>query len=90
MVAHVTASGSPLRTGDLIATGTISGNVAGSHGCLLEATDGGESPLRLDDGSLRSFLQDGDIVRMTGFVGRPGSGVGFGECVAELVGAPSR
>lgn len=85
MIAHSVISGSPLRTGDLLATGTISGDISGSHGCLLEATDGGASPVKLNDGSQRKFLEDGDIVRITGFAGESSSGVGFGECSGRLV-----
>lgn len=87
MVAHATASGSPLRPGDLIATGTVSGDGPGHHGCLLESTEGGASPVLLADGTRRTYLEDGDVVRMSGFAGGPDSGVGFGECVGELVGA---
>lgn len=87
MVAHATASGSPLRTGDLIATGTVSGDGPGSYGCLLESTEGGVSPVLLADGTRRTYLEDGDTVRISGFAGEPASGVGFGECVGKLVGA---
>lgn len=86
MIAHTTQSGSALRTGDLIATGTVSGDKEGSYGCLLEATEGGSVPVTLVDGSRRSFLEDGDVVSMVGYAGTPDSGVGFGQCVGELVG----
>lgn len=85
MVAHSVSSGSALRTGDLLATGTISGSAKGAQGCLLETTEGGAHPVTLNDGSHRTFLRDGDVVRMTGFAGEPSSGVGFGDCSGLLV-----
>lgn len=87
MVAHLASSGSAMRTGDVLATGTISGVGAGRRGCLLEATEGGTEPIRLGDGSTRGFLEDGDVVRMTGVAGDSSSGVGWGECVGRLVAA---
>lgn len=88
MAAHIASSGSALRTGDILATGTVSGAGAGARGCLLEATEGGTEPIRLRDGSMRRFLEDGDVVRMTGVAGDSSSGVGWGECVGRL--APAR
>lgn len=84
MIAHSVSSGSALRTGDILATGTISGSEEGSHGCLLESTEGGTRPVRLVDGSERAFLEDGDVVRITALAGGV-DGVGFGECVGRLV-----
>ncbi|MEU4689160.1 fumarylacetoacetase [Actinoplanes sp. NPDC023714] len=59
MLAHLTVNGASLRTGDLFASGTISG---GSPGSLIELSWNGREPLRLPDGSTRSFLEDGDEV----------------------------
>lgn len=89
MIAHVASAGSALRTGDIMATGTVTGPEEGEMGCLLEVTEGGKRPLKLQDGSERRFLQDGDVVRMTAVAGRKDSGVGFGECVGRLVPARS-
>jgi fumarylacetoacetase len=61
-LAHATANGASLRTGDLIGTGTISGRGRGSEGSLMELSRGGAEPIRLPDGSERSFLEDGDEV----------------------------
>lgn len=88
MLAHTASAGAALRTGDLLATGTVSGAVDGSRGCLLEVTEGGKVPVRLGDGTERRYLEDGDVVRLSGFAGEAGSGIGFGECVGKLV--PSR
>lgn len=87
MVAHSVSSGSALRTGDLLATGTVSGSEETSRGCMLESTEGGSKPVTLSDGLKRGFLEDGDVVRITGSVGGDGSGIGFGECIGQLTPA---
>ena len=68
-LAHATVNGASLRTGDLMATGTISGSGPGSEGSLIELTRGGADPLRLPDGRERSFLEDGDEVVLRGRAG---------------------
>ncbi|KFA70909.1 hypothetical protein S40288_10149 [Stachybotrys chartarum IBT 40288] len=88
MIAHSVSSGSALRTGDIISTGTVSGFEEGTYGCLLEATEGGTKPIALHNGATRTFLLDGDTVRMTAFAGGVEAGVGFGECIGTLL--PSR
>jgi fumarylacetoacetase len=87
MVAHTVSAGSALRTGDLLATGTVSGTGPGSYGCLLESTEGGKNPISLNDGTERRFLNDGDVVQMVAVAGEDGSGVGFGDCFGELIPA---
>jgi fumarylacetoacetase len=68
-LAHATSNGASLRTGDLIATGTISGVTRGSEGSLIELTRNGVEPLQLPDGSGRTFLEDGDEVVLRGRAG---------------------
>jgi fumarylacetoacetase len=68
-LAHATANGASVRTGDLFASGTISGAARGSEGSLIELTWNGESPIRLGDGSTRTFLEDGDDVVLRGRAG---------------------
>lgn len=87
MVAHLVSAGSALRTGDLLATGTVSGPGKGTHGCLLEATQGGTMPIPIGNGVTRTYLEDGDTVRMTAFARDPSSGIGWGECIGELIPA---
>jgi fumarylacetoacetase len=84
MVAHATSSGSPLRSGDILATGTVSEPGREHRGCLLETTEGGQLPVKLNDGSVRTFLHDGDVVRMIAVGGEESSGVGFGECIGQV------
>jgi len=68
-LAHATSNGASIRTGDLFASGTISGAQSGSEGSLIELTWNGERPVRLDDGSERTFLEDGDEVVLRGRAG---------------------
>jgi fumarylacetoacetase len=68
-LAHATSNGASLRTGDLLASGTISGAARGSEGSLIELTRNGTEPIRLPDGSERTFLEDGDEVVLRGSAG---------------------
>jgi fumarylacetoacetase len=62
MLAHLTSNGSSVRTGDVFASGTVSGPEPGQRGCLLELTWNGAQPITLADGSTREWLDDGDEV----------------------------
>ena len=64
MVAHLTANGASLRTGDLLGSGTISG--PDEHGSLVELSRNGAEAVELGDGSTRTFLLDGDEVVLRG------------------------
>ena len=68
-LAHATVNGASIRTGDLFASGTISGATMGSEGSLIELTWNGERPVELADGSARTFLEDGDEVVLRGRAG---------------------
>jgi fumarylacetoacetase len=79
-LAHLTVNGAATRTGDLYASGTVSGPEREQRGCLLELTWGGTEPLTLPDGSTRAFLHDGDTVTITATAPGPdGVRIGFGE-----------
>jgi fumarylacetoacetase len=65
-LAHMTVNGASLRTGDLFGSGTISGPQREQRGCLLELSWNGAEPVVLDDGSTRTFLEDGDEVVLRG------------------------
>ncbi|EEQ87281.2 fumarylacetoacetase [Blastomyces dermatitidis ER-3] len=88
MLAHHSITGCNMRTGDLLGSGTISGDRSGTLGSLLENTNGGKNPIRLADGSERVFLQDGDEVILRGACGKEGSYVGFGDCTGVIIPAP--
>jgi fumarylacetoacetase len=64
-IAHMTVNGAHLRTGDLLASGTVSGPTRGSEGSLIELTRNGAEPLDIA-GVPRTFLEDGDEVVLTG------------------------
>ena len=72
MLAHMTVNGASLHTGDLYGSGTISGSDDGQLGSLVELSWNGASPLKLDDGSTRTFLEDGDSVAITATAAGPG------------------
>jgi fumarylacetoacetase len=65
MLAHLTVNGASTRTGDLYASGTVSGPEPDQRGSLIELTWNGAEPLTLPDGSTRSFLEDGDTVTIS-------------------------
>ncbi|MER6172056.1 fumarylacetoacetase [Streptosporangium sp. NPDC001681] len=89
MLAHMTVNGAALRTGDLYASGTISGTGPGERGSLIELTWNGTEPLKLPDGSTRSFLEDGDTVTITATAPGPGGTViTLGEVSGKI--APAR
>ena len=81
LVTHHASSGCNLQPGDLLASGTVSGDRKESRGCLLERTWRGSEPLTLPTGETRCFLEDGDEVVMRGWCERQGfRRIGFGEC----------
>jgi fumarylacetoacetase len=85
-MAHMTVNGATLRTGDLFASGTVSGPVPGQQGSLIELSWNGGDPIDLPDGTTRSFLEDGDEVVITASAPGPGgSRVGFGEVRGRIV-----
>ncbi|KAA8900488.1 fumarylacetoacetase [Sphaerosporella brunnea] len=86
MLAHHTVTGCNMRTGDLLGSGTISGEGVGEAGCLLEATKGGKEPVALG-GVQRTWLQDGDEVVIKGFCGEGETRVGWGECKGVILPA---
>ncbi|HEX9960713.1 MAG TPA: fumarylacetoacetase [Pyrinomonadaceae bacterium] len=81
MLTHHASNGCNLQTGDLMATGTVSGDSKDSRGCLLELTWRGKEPIELPNGETRRFLEDGDEIIMKGFCEREGfRRIGFGTC----------
>ncbi len=88
LIAHHTSNGCPIRAGDLIGSGTVSGPDKGNRGCLLEITSRGREPLELPTGETRRFLEDGDEVVLRGWCERPGfRRIGFGECRGMILPA---
>ena len=88
MLTHHASNGCNLQTGDLIASGTVSGKEKDERGCLLERTWRGTEPLDLPSGEQRRFLEDGDEVIMKGYCEREGfRRIGFGECRGRIIPA---
>ena len=71
-LAHATSNGARLRTGDLMASGTISGAEPGSEGSMIELFRG------------ERFLEDGDEVVLRG---RAANGVELGEVRGRVLPA---
>jgi fumarylacetoacetase len=86
-LAHHTVNGCNARPGDLMASGTISGEEPGTYGSLLELTWRGERPVALPGGETRTFLQDGDRVVLAGRAERDGRAVGLGEVSGAVLSA---
>ena len=86
-LAHHATSGCPMRVGDLVGTGTISGPERGSRGSLLELSWGGKEPLELAQGGTRSFIEDGDRLTLRGFAKGDGYRIGFGDCTGKVLPA---
>ncbi len=87
LVTHHASNGCNLQPGDLVASGTVSGEGKEARGCLLERTWRGTEPLTLPSGEERRFLEDGDEVALRGRCEREGfASIGFGECRGTVVG----
>lgn len=86
-LAHHSTSGCPMRVGDLLGSGTISGPTKDSRGSLLELSWGGKEPITLDGGETRSFLEDGDTLTLRGACKGNGYTIGFGDCTGTLLPA---
>jgi fumarylacetoacetase len=85
-LAHLTANGASVRTGDLYASGTVSGPAPDQRGSFLELTWNGSEPVTLGDGSSRTFLADGDTVTISATAPGPDGGrIGFGEVTGTVV-----
>jgi fumarylacetoacetase len=88
-LAHMTANGASLRTGDLFASGTVSGPAKDQRGSFIELSWGGTEPLTLADGSTRTFLADGDTVTLTATApGASGGRIALGEVTGRVEPAP--
>jgi fumarylacetoacetase len=86
-LAHHTVNGCNLESGDLLASGTISGAAEEARGCMLELTWRGANPLNLPNGETRKWLEDGDTLAITGWCEGDGYRVGFGEVSGRVLAA---
>ncbi len=86
-LAHHTVNGCPVRVGDVMASGTISGPDPSSFGSLMELSWKGTKPIPLSDGISRTYIEDYDTVTLTGFCQSGDCRIGFGECTAQVLPA---
>lgn len=84
-LAHHTVNGCNVNIGDMLASGTISGNTPDSYGSMLELTWRGTKPMIMPDGSERKFINDGDMVVLRGWCERDGVHIGFGEASGKIL-----
>jgi fumarylacetoacetase len=86
MLAHLSANGASLRTGDLFASGTVSSDGPGRQGSLIELTRNGQAPLALGGGRELGFLEDGDEVVISATApGTSGGRISLGEVRGTIV-----
>ncbi|CAD7002703.1 unnamed protein product [Ceratitis capitata] len=86
-IAHHTVTGCNVRPGDLMASGTISGETEDSYGSMLELSWRGSKTINLEGGATRKFLQDGDELIIRGRCERNGVRIGFGGCAGKVLPA---
>lgn len=86
MLAHLSVNGAKVSAGDLFGSGTISGPEAGTRGSFLELSWNGTEPVTLDDGSTRTFLEDGDTVTLRASAPGAGGRISLGECTGTIRG----
>ncbi len=86
-LAHHTTCGCPMRVGDLLGSGTISGPTKESRGSLLELSWGGKEPFPLETGETRGFIEDNDTLTLRGHAQGDGYRIGFGDCVGTVLPA---
>ena len=85
-LAHLTVNGASLRTGDLYASGTVTGPAKEQRGSFLELSWGGREPFELGGGETRTFLEDGDEVVISATAPGPdGRRIGFGDVRGRVV-----
>lgn len=88
MLAHHTSTGCPMRPGDLLGSGTISGPAKEARGCMLELTWRGTEPIDLPDGTQRRFLLDGDALTIRAWCqGEGAARIGLGSCTGVILPA---
>lgn len=86
-LAHHTVNGCNVNAGDLMASGTISGDTPDSYGSMLELAWKGTKPVKLAGGGERKFIEDGDTVVLRGHAERDGVRIGFGEVRSKVLPA---
>ena len=86
-LAHHATAGGGMRVGDLLGSGTISGPVKESRGCLLELSWGGKEPVAIEGGQTRTFIEDNDRITLRGTCKGDDYSLGFGDCTGVVLPA---
>jgi fumarylacetoacetase len=86
-LTHQTVAGCNINPGDMYASGTISGPTPDSFGSMLELSWKGTQPIKMKDGSVRTFIQDYDTIIMRATAQKDGVRIGFGECITQILPA---
>jgi fumarylacetoacetase len=87
-LTHASSNGTAIQTGDLYASGTVSGAEPGQYGSLIEMSGNAAEPFELPDGTVRTFLANSDSVVLRGTCSAPGAvTIGFGECAGVILPA---
>ncbi|WP_395049272.1 fumarylacetoacetase [Flavobacterium sp.] len=84
-LTHHTSNGCRVNSGDMMGSGTVSGTTPDTFGSMVELTLGGKIPIKLNDGTERKFINDGDTVIMKGYCKNNGTRIGFGEVSTKLL-----
>ena len=86
-LAHHTVNGCNMNSGDMCASGTISGPAPNEFGSMLELSWGGKNTITLNDGSERKFIHDDDTIIMRAWSEKDGIRIGFGESRCKILAA---
>jgi fumarylacetoacetase len=84
-LAHHTINGCNIKAGDMMASGTISGNDESAYGSMLEISWKGTKSVTMADATERKFIADNDTVIMRGHAEKDGVRVGFGEVSTKVL-----
>lgn len=84
-LAHHSVNGCNIQAGDMMASGTISGNDESAYGSMLELSWKGTKPLDMPDGSQRKFIHDGDTVIMKAHCENENVRIGFGNVKTKVL-----
>ena len=78
-LAHHTINGCDVKIGDLLASGTISGQTKEQWGSMLEISHNGQKAIPISENEKRTYIEDGDTVTLRGYAEKNGIRVGFGQ-----------
>ncbi len=86
-LSHHTANGCKINSGDLLSSGALSGDTEGTFGTMIEITNNGENPIKLNGGSTRKYIENGDTVTFKGYCKKGTARIGFGDLTTKILPA---